>query len=208
MQNIHNLIILDASGSMGIIRNQAINGFNETVQIRAAQKEHPEQNHRVTLVVFNSDAIETVYDGVPSAEVLDLTEDDYCPNCCTPLYDAMGFGINALRKKIAEEDTVLVTVITDGEENASKEYNRTTVKALVEELKAKGWVFTYMGANQDVEKVALSISITNHVAWESSAEGTRSMFARETRARKRFFDRLSEGDSAQAMQDDYFADEM
>lgn len=194
MQKIHNLIILDASGSMSSIETQAINGFNETVQtIRAAQEKHLEQQHTVTLVVFNSAETKTVYDGVPASEVKEMTSKDYQPDCCTPLFDAMGFSINAFRKKIEKGDTVLVTVITDGEENSSREYNHNSIKALVDELKAAGWIFTYMGANQDVEKVAMSISIENHIAWENTCEGTRVMFAREKKARTRLFDRLASG---------------
>ena len=118
MQKIYNLIILDASGSMSSIETQAINGFNETVQtIRAAQEKHPEQQHTVTLVVFNSAETKTVYDGVPVAEAKEMTAEDFHPDCCTPLFDAMGFSINTLRKKVETNDTVLVTVITDGEDH-------------------------------------------------------------------------------------------
>ena len=205
MQKIHNLIILDASGSMSSIRTQAVNGFNETVQtIREAQEKHPEQQHTVTLVVFNSSATKTVYDGVPAAQAKDMTPDEYRPNCSTPLFDAMGFSINTLREKVEKGDTVLVTIITDGEENCSNEFNRNSIKALVDELKAEGWVFTYMGANQDVEKVAMSISISNHILWESTAVGTQTMFKREKKARTRFFDRLAMGESASDMQADYY----
>ena len=205
MQKIHNLIILDASGSMYSIKNEAVNGFNETVQtIRDAQDKHPEQEHSVTLVVFNSSATTTVYDGVPAAQAKDMDPDEYNPNCGTPLFDAMGFSINALRTKVQKGETVLVTIITDGEENSSTEFNRNAIKALVDELKAEGWVFTYMGANQDVEKVAMSISISNHILWESTSEGTQSMFKREKKARTRFFDRLAMGDSAEDMQADYY----
>lgn len=205
MQKIHNLIILDASGSMYSIKNQAVNGFNETVQtIRDAQNKHPEQEHSVTLVVFNSSATTTVYDGVPAAQAKDMAPDEYNPNCGTPLFDAMGFSINALRIKVQKGETVLVTIITDGEENSSTEFNRNSIKALIDELKAEGWVFTYMGANQDVEKVAMSISISNHILWESTAEGTQSMFKREKKARTRFFDRLAMGESAENMQADYY----
>ena len=132
---IFNLIILDESGSMQSIKPAAINGMNETVQsIRAAQKKHEDQEHVVTLVSFNSSAIKTIYDCVPSAEVKELTDNDYIPDCCTPLYDAMGHSINALRPKVGSEDKVLVTVITDGEENSSTEYSGKAIKALAQEF--------------------------------------------------------------------------
>ena len=66
-----------------------------------------------------------VYDMVPVAEVKELTSKEYQPCCCTPLYDAMGISINALHKAIKDKEdaTAVVTVITDGLENASKEYS-------------------------------------------------------------------------------------
>lgn len=64
----------------------------------------------MTLVSFNSSAIKTIYDCVASAEVKELTGNDYIPDCCTPLYDAMGHAINKLRPKVGSEDKVLVTV--------------------------------------------------------------------------------------------------
>ncbi len=83
---IFNLIILDESGSMQCIKCEAINSVNETVQtIRAAQRKYEEQEHYVSLVTFNDDAIKTTYDCVPAMEVEELTDEQYSPNCCTPL---------------------------------------------------------------------------------------------------------------------------
>ena len=159
-QRVFNLIILDESGSMCSIEKQAIDGVNETVQtIRAAQKKHEDQEHYLTLVSFNSDAVNTIYENVEAEKVEELTGEQYQPACCTPLYDAMGNALTRLSKNVADNDAVLVTVITDGYENASREYDGKAIKSLVESLKSKGWVFTYIGANQDVEKVAAPISI-------------------------------------------------
>ena len=87
----------------------------------------------------------------------------------------MGMSLNALRPKVAEEDRVLVTIVTDGYENASREYNGKAIKVLVDELKDKGWVFAYIGANQDVEKVAATISITNTMTFQTTSHGTKRM---------------------------------
>ena len=117
---IFNLIVLDESGSMEVIKQQAIMGVNETVQtIKSAQKEYEDQEHIVSLVTFNSRAVKTVYDKVQAENVAELTEADYCPNCGTPLYDAMGQALNDLRQYVADKDKVLVTIITDGYENAA-----------------------------------------------------------------------------------------
>lgn len=204
-KRVFNLIILDESGSMSSIEKQAIDGVNETVQtIRSAQKKHEEQEHYVTLVAFNSDEVKTIYDRLEAEKVEELTDKQYQPACCTPLYDAMGNALTKLRKSVADDDVVLVTVITDGYENASHEYNGQSIKTLVESLKAKGWIFTYIGANQDVEKVAATISITNTLSFSADAKGTSAMFARESKARHRLFGRLADNIAPCAMADDYF----
>ena len=190
---IFNLIIIDESGSKQSIKKEAIDSVNETIQtIRSAQKKHEEQEHFVSLVTFNDD-VKTVHDCVPVSEVTELTSETYQPACCTALYDAMGLSVNALRKKVADVDKVLVTVVTDGYENASKEYSGKAIKALVDELKAKGWVFAYIGANQDVEAVAASISITNTMNFEATCVGTTAMSEKLGRSRSRWFDKIAHG---------------
>ena len=189
---IFNLIIIDESGSMQSIKTAAIDSVNETIQtIRSAQKKHEEQEHYVSLVTFN-DYVKTVCECVQVDEVKELTAETYQPACCTALYDAMGISLNALRKKVSEDDKVLVTVVTDGYENASKEYSGKAIKALVDELKAKGWVFAYMGANQDVEAVAATISITNVMNFEATNDGAKLMGCVMTNARTRLYDRIAE----------------
>ena len=108
----------------------------------------------------------------------------------------MGMSLNALRPKVAEADKVLVTVVTDGYENASKEYSGKAIKALVDELKAKGWVFAYIGANQDVEAVAATISITNVLNFEATSIGTACMSERVVKGRTRWFDKIAQGVSS------------
>lgn len=179
-QIVFNLIILDESGSMSSIEKQAIDGVNETMQaIRSAQNKHEGQEHFVTFVSFNSDGIKTIYDKMEADKVNEITGKDYCPACCTPLYDAMGVSLTKLRKSVADEDVVLVTIITDGYENASQEYNVQAIKALVEYLKEKGWVFTYIGANQDMKKVAATIAINNTLSFSATSKGPKAVFAND-----------------------------
>lgn len=204
-QKVFNLIILDESGSMSSIERQAISGVNETIQsLRLAQKDYPEQTHFLTLVSFNSHSVKTIYDNVEVANVEELTDQQYCPAACTPLYDAMGLTLTSLSGKVSDNDAVIVTVITDGYENSSKEYDGKAIKALVDKLKKKGWLFTYIGANQDVEAFAHTISITNTLSFTADADGTHEMFARDIKARRRWVDRLSFGIAPNLMCDDYF----
>ena len=191
---IFNLIILDESGSMLSIKNEAINNVNESLQtILKAQKENPGQEHYVTFVSFNN-RHKTIWDRIPATEAKTITENDYNPSCSTALYDAMGFSLNKLRPNVADNDKVLVTIVTDGMENASREYNGNAIKILVDELKAKGWVFAYMGANHDVEAAAAHISITNIMKFQATAEGTSMMTSRSNNSRERLYRRMSEED--------------
>ena len=209
-QKIYNLIILDASGSMYSIRNEAIAGVVETIQtIRTAQDENEDNEQLFSLVVFNGKRIATVYDRMPITKVSDFNEQDYQTTDNTPLYDAMGNSITNLQQYIDEGDNVLVTIITDGYENASREWNHQRVFQLVEDLKKKNWLFTYIGANQDALAVARDMGIDHSMNFMSSVEGTKAMFMREKRSRKSFYDKLARGVSfKKAMaEEDYFVDE-
>ena len=216
---VYNLIILDESGSMSAIYQEALSGVNETLQtIRMAKEEHPEQEHFVTLVSFDTSHYNEIYKGTPAMKTIDITSEQYRPAGGTPLYDAMGRAICELRNHLdyldhsskKEDNVVLVTVITDGYENASREYTGSAIKALVEEMRKKGWVFTYIGANQDVEKVAESMAINNRMAFRSTREGTQDMFAKERMARKNFFGKFSQVSKGQMSREeldkDFFAD--
>ena len=208
-QKIYNLIVLDASGSMYSIRNEAIAGVVETIQtIRTAQKDNANQEHLFSLVVFNGRSIATVYDRMPIDKVPDLDANDYQPTDNTPLYDAMGNAITNLQRYINEDDNVLVTVITDGYENSSVEWNHQRVFQLVEDLKKKNWLFTYIGANQDALKVAKGMGIDHSMSYMSDAEGTKAMFRKERFSRKAFYGKLSAGKRFfEAKSEDYFVDD-
>ena len=208
-QKIYNLIVLDASGSMYSIRNEAIAGVVETIQtIRTAQKDNANQEHLFSLVVFNGRSIATVYDRMPIDKVPDLDANDYQPTDNTHLYDAMGNAITNLQRYINDDDNVLVTVITDGYENSSVEWNHQRVFQLVEDLKNKNWLFTYIGANQDALKVAKGMGIDHSMNYMSDAEGTKAMFRKERFSRKAFYGKLSAGKRFfEAKSEDYFVDD-
>ena len=195
--NVYNLIILDKSGSMSSIANAAIAGFNETVGgIRSAQKQFADtQEHYVSLLPFCSCTMDYVYDCVQVEQVKKLTARDYQPCCGTPLYDAMGKGINDLYKKTKDmpNASVVVTIITDGMENASHEYNGKAIKALVDKMRdLYGWNFAYIGTNQDVESVAINLSITNSFFFEDTDQGLGAAWEKERKAKQRMYARMDE----------------
>jgi hypothetical protein len=191
---VYNVVILDKSGSMSSIRRAAVDGFNETLAgIKKAQEKFSEtQQHYISLVAFCSCEMLKLYDKDPVDKALPLEYEDYQPCCCTPLYDAMGFTLTDIRKHVEgmKDTMVVVTIITDGLENASKEYSGQAVKRLVEELRRQGWTFTYMGANQDSVEVAFTLSIRNARNFDYSEDGAIYAMAKDTNARMGLFSRI------------------
>lgn len=187
-KKVFNLIIVDESGSMSIIHREALAGLNETITTcQQMQKIHPEMEQRLTLISFDSDHFKLHYDNVNANEAHQLTKHDYQPLGATPLYDAIGKGIAKLNAQTEADDNVLVTIITDGEENCSTEYNLKMVKNLIEKQKKLGWTFTLIGTdNLDVEGMAGSLAIDNHLAFTEDETGTKEMFRKDRLARARF----------------------
>lgn len=192
---VFNVVILDKSGSMECIREAAVGGFNETLNgIKMAQEKFSEtQEHYVTLVTFCGCETKKIFDNTPAEKTRQLTIEDYDPCCCTPLYDAVGFTLTGLRKHVREagDAVAVVTVITDGLENASREYSGNAIKKLVEELKGEGWTFTFMGANQNSSEVASNLSVRNARDFEYSKEGIQMAMRMDSRTKANFFGRLN-----------------
>jgi len=183
---VHNLIILDESGSMESIKSTIINGFNELVQtIHGIEKQFPEQEHYISFVTFNGLGQKIPHFFEPASNLKQIDDKSYAPDATTPLFDAMGFAINKLKTALAGQSNynVLVTVLTDGEENASREHSALDIKFLIEELKLRNWTFTYIGTDHDVEKIAFSLSINNTLRFEKNEEDIKKMFQRDQDSR-------------------------
>ena len=201
------MIIVDESGSMCVIERQALAGMNETIDtVKKMQKMHKDMEQRISLLTFDSGHKTFKYDNVKAESVHRLGIKDYNPCGGTPLYDAIGTAISKLNAQTTERDNVLVTIITDGEENCSQEYNLKMVKTLIDKMKKQGWTFTLIGTdNLDVEGMAGKMCIDNHLAFTQDDRGTREMFARENKARMRFNECVSK--NCAMPEGDYFNDE-
>jgi len=199
----HHVIVLDKSGSMSSVKGPTISGFNETVaNIRQLASKDPSQTHTVTLVTF-SDENQNVCWRESLASLKELNDQDYMPSGYTALCDAMGRTMYRMQEELAADNkdnddviNVLLTVITDGEENRSKQYSASDISKMNEEFK-KGskvlWTVTYIGANQDVMEVAkkYNISASNVAAYASTGAGTKSAFSGLSAARALYVDNLS-----------------
>ena len=188
VKRVFNLIIVDESGSMSIIRKQAFAGMNETLQtVRQMQEKFPDQEQRISLVTFDTSHTTWHYDNAPASRTKNLDWKAYNPGGGTPLYDAIGKGIAKVNAQVEDGDHVLVTIITDGEENSSEEWTLKMVRTMIEKLKKQNWTFTLIGTdNLDVETMAHSFAIEEHMEFQQDEEGTKAMFARERRSRERY----------------------
>ena len=186
---VFNLIILDESGSMQSIKQATISGFNEVVQtVKGMELQFPEQEHFISLVTFNGLGVKTLLFNEPVKKLELIDGEKYQPDSMTPLFDAMGSSMLRLRK-VTDSLTaynVLVTILTDGQENASREFSGEAIKKMIDELSMKNWTFTYIGANHDVVDFALKISITNTMKFEANEADMKQMFDKEKRARMNY----------------------
>ncbi len=208
---IYNLIIVDESGSMSHLREATLSGINETIgTIKSAQKEFAEtQEHTLTLVTFDSDSnrpdVRTMIDNQSITEVQEFS--DYMPRGCTPLYDAMGQSLTKLHAAIKGDvdASAVVTVLTDGLENASREWDAQSLRKLIEQLKEEGWSFSYMGSAHNVKEVTDLLSIENVVEFSHDQLGAAHTWGRERSSRRAYYQRMSE---AYTMRDRYSDDEI
>ena len=151
------------------------------------QEQFPDQQQFVTLLTFDTGHTTWHYDNLPAAQTKDLEWKAYRPGGGTPLYDAIGKGISKTNAQIEDGDHVLVTIITDGEENSSEEWSLKMIRTMIEKLKKQNWTFTLIGTdNLDVETMAHSFAIDEHLEFQQSEVGTKAMFARERRSRERY----------------------
>ena len=193
---IHNLIILDRSGSMCSIRDAAVSHLNECLQaIKSAQKEFAGQKHSVTIVTFNPMPKYLFINSDPEL-VNEITVNQYSPEGMTALYDAIGSSVTELKKVVKPGDKVLVSIITDGYENSSREYSLQAVKALIEETKAQGWTYTFMAANIDERAVAANLSINNVDSFEAETSAFACKSAGWSKLRHRYYSACDKGEDS------------
>ena len=163
------VFILDKSGSMGGQEENTISSFNEYLE--KEKKNTYETN--ITTVLF-SDTYSILHDRIPVKKVKKLTNKDYFVGGCTALYDALGNTINSMKQK--DTDKVLFIIITDGYENASREYKKDDIKNLIN--KNKDFEFIYVGADIDSYAAGSQIGIRkdNIANFKKDRMGTAKLF--------------------------------
>ncbi len=170
------IVILDRSGSMDSVRADTIGGFNSFL---ADQKKLPDEAW-LTLVQFD-DQYEKVYEGRPLAEAPRLDEQSFQPRGSTALLDAIGRTIHEQGERFSrapddqKPSKVIVAIMTDGFENASRKFDRAQVFGLIAQQREQwGWVFYFLGANQDAiaEAGRLGLAAGQALSYAATPLGT------------------------------------
>ncbi len=175
----HITVVLDRSGSMSSVAADAVGGFNTFL----AQQQKLPGAATMTLVQFDHE-YQVVHEALNLRDVVPLTKETFVPRGQTALYDAVGRAVADTTERVGSKPAkkrpaVVVAILTDGEENASREFDHTAVQNLIKKKTAAGWEFLFLGANMDVKKAARRIGIPagSAVAFEASGKGTREAFA-------------------------------
>lgn len=188
----HVAIVLDRSGSMEACRESTISGFNEYASGVRTTAAAENMETTLTLTVFN-EGVEMQSFLEPVSNLADLTWETYQPNGSTAMLDAVGVTIDRLARTLADRphERVLVCIISDGEENASRAYTYEDIAQRISARTEAGWTFTYMGANQDLSQVSrdLHIPAANTASYRADAPGTRNAWQRHARATSRSLSR-------------------
>ena len=188
------VFILDRSGSMRGLEADTVGGFNSLIE---KQKQTPGEA-LVSLVLFD-DQFEVIHHRRVIASLEPLTKDTYYVRGSTALVDAVARGIEKIKhvhRQLGIDNTpekTMFVITTDGQENASKQYNTHQLKRLISEQQEKfGWEFLFLGANIDSFATAMSLGIQRNRAanFEASEDGIKKKFyaVNETIARFRMND--------------------
>lgn len=180
------VFILDRSGSMRRLTSDTIGGFNSMIENQKAK----DGEAFVTTVLFDN-KYEMLHKHVNIQEMQLMTAKEYYARGSTALLDAIGKTINSIGDRLNETpeeerpDKVIFVIVTDGHENASCEFSKEKVKAMIEHQQDKySWTFMFLGANMDAVGEASGLGINPDFAkgYTASEDGTRSVYASVSKA--------------------------
>jgi len=185
----HIVCILDRSGSMEEVSDDAIGGFNKFL------KDQKETEGEATMsVTLFDDQYTPLYDGksVTLDKVDALNDKTFVPRGGTALYDAIGKTIARTKEDFnkmsssEKPNKVLVLIVTDGAENASREYTQAQIKELISEMKKKDWQFIFLCSTEDASTRATSmgISLGNTFQFTNTSHGTATLYSNVSNATK------------------------
>ena len=179
----HIAVIIDRSGSMADIATDVIGGFNQFL----SDQRNVKTNHAtLSLVQFDTmNPFEVIHDFRTLPAIEPLNANTYQPRGGTPLLDAVGHGIKSLDERLTQmrehekPGQILFRIITDGEENASRQYSHRAIRDLIAARTEQGWQFVYLSADLDAfaDSDRIGIAESHKMAFDKTGRGTRDAFA-------------------------------
>lgn len=177
-KNLTELVfILDRSGSMTGLESDTIGGYNAMLE-----KQKQEEGEAFVTTILFDDEYEILHNRVNIKRVKPITDCEYYVRGMTALLDAVGKTINKTVKAIIKSDeeeqpsNVMFVIITDGMENASREYSYEKIKQMIEHEKRKySWEFIFLGANIDAIATAAKFGIDEDKASNYHADSLGTM---------------------------------
>ena len=174
------IAIIDRSGSMKSMQEEAIGAFNAFLE---QQKELPDEAS-MTLVLFDNEYLKP-YEALPLSDVKPLDNQSFVPRGTTALLDAVGRSIDDAGRRFAampeneRPAQVIVCILTDGKENASSDYTQARVADMIKHQREKySWAFVFLAANQDAFETGASLNIpaAHTHNYQATGEGTKVAF--------------------------------
>ena len=193
-------LIVDKSGSMYDCIENTISGFNEQVKkIKANELEFKEEEITIGLTTFN-DHVNHHFFQVNPGKVNPLNSENYVPNGSTALLDAIGKTVQQIESEMMYVNqiiptTVVIVILTDGYENASKSFNLENVRKMISRLEETGkWTFSFIGATLDAVDVAKELSIKTHNSFSfDKSEMSNKVWDKLNTSMSSYFDKKSKG---------------
>jgi hypothetical protein len=157
-EQTHISIILDRSGSMSSCRAETIGAVN--AYLTKARADGVLKEADLDLTIFDNESIDSIRSGAPIA-LADITDQDFVPRGYTPLYDAIGRGIDSLDARLAKSGSgkAILVVVTDGMENASRKHDHSTISELIKARQEAGWLVIFLGAGLDAAQQGTNLGI-------------------------------------------------
>jgi hypothetical protein len=178
------VMVVDRSGSMTPLREDAIGGFNTFL---ADQQALPGEAN-LTLVLFNT-AYQMIHNGVAIKDVAPLTHSTYVPSGSTALLDALGKAINQTGARLAAMDEasrpgkVILVVLTDGEENSSREFTKAQITEMIQHQQDKyAWQVIFLSSDLNAVQEAKTLGVMNCCAFAVGSVGTRDAYGTASRS--------------------------
>lgn len=173
------VVIIDRSGSMSGLESDVVGGYNSLIE-----EQKKEVGDVLVTTIFFNEKQKVITDRENIKNIKKLESKDYLPSGCTALLDTIGHAITHLEEihshldDIAKPEHIIFSIMTDGLENSSREYNQSQIKKMIDSKKEKGWDFIFQAANIDAigEGTKIGINVDDISNFEANKKGMKVCF--------------------------------